>query len=109
MLQQKIKPRFEVHKCDTPLRRVCIKLEEGTFEYKDQKDDRQAYMVYFPGGHSIRVIGEDNLRLLGFDGNPELVDMNTGDIVGEVAATSLKEMSERVTKPSKRSGVTDDE
>jgi hypothetical protein len=56
-------------------------------------------MVYFPRGHAIRVRNMQELRRLGFDRQPGLVDMDSGEEVA-VAETevSLRDMSERKIK-----------
>jgi hypothetical protein len=41
----------------------------------------ECFMVYFPQGHSIRIVGRDKLVESGYDKKPRMVDMNTGDIV----------------------------
>ena len=65
------------------------------------KDDRPQFDVYFPSGHSIRVIGEQELLRLGFNVGAGLVDMDTGDDVGEPTVASLKEQAVRVTQPAR--------
>lgn len=42
------------------------------------------FMVFFPRGHSIYVKDEQRLRELGYDQDPNLVDLNSGDIVGKL-------------------------
>jgi hypothetical protein len=38
------------------------------------------YLVKFPSGHSIRVSSQEELRRLGFDAEPGLVDMLSGEV-----------------------------
>lgn len=97
-----IKPRFEVHKLEGKVKHTIYekapKGEEGKFggfTPKEVEEDA-GYMVYFPTGASIRVRTEGELINLGFARDPELVDMESGDVVG-VANTSLKARSDQLT------------
>ena len=102
-------PRFEVHPVDEELTRTILtpNKETGGFDKKVVKEERKCFDVFFPNGHSMRVRGEDELRRLGFDTSPALVDMETGDIAPQ-AATSLKTHVERTTKLSRpKKDVTD--
>lgn len=101
-----IKPRFEVHKLDGKVKHTIYekapKGDEGKFGgfvAKEVEEDA-GYMVYFPTGASIRVRTEDELIRLGFAKDPELVDMESGDIVG-VANVSLKARSDQMTNNSR--------
>jgi hypothetical protein len=96
-----IKPRFEVHKLDgTVSHTIMVKTKSGDegkfggFEEKIIEEDA-GYMVYFPTGASIRVRTEKELERLGFMRDPELVDMESGDVVG-VANTSLKARADQI-------------
>jgi hypothetical protein len=46
-------------------------------------DGQKVYDVYFPQGHHIQVVGEKSLKDLNLDGDPVMVDMNTGEEVPE--------------------------
>jgi hypothetical protein len=46
-------------------------------------EGKKVYNVYFPQGHSIQVVGEQSLKDLNLDGDPKLVDMNSGEEVPE--------------------------
>ena len=59
-------------------------------------------MVYFPNGASIRVRTEAELKRLGFDKGADLVDMDSGDIVGNAGQTSLKARSEQLTSRGRK-------
>ena len=48
------------------------------------------YNVYFPAGHRIRVRTDAELKRLGFDKPAELIDEETGDVVGRTAQSTLK-------------------
>jgi hypothetical protein len=121
-MAENVKPRFEVHKLEgTAKRRIATtkyilndkgepkldkdgdKMLAGGFTYEDVDHDA-GWMVYFPNGASIRVWTKEEMDRQGFLGEPELVDMNTGDTVEPVQAQNLKarsEQKERVTKSSK--------
>jgi len=57
----------------------------------------EGYMIYFPQGHSMFVAAddEDQLRRIGVLEQPQMVDMNSGDIVPANYALSPKEIVER--------------
>jgi len=108
MSGQNIKKKFEVHPYDGPDVDEDRKVQRTvhTFDAKDRcfktstvKEDA-GFMVYTPGGNSVRIKNKSELHRLGFGGNPDLIDMETGDVVGP-ADTSLKSHSERVTHKSK--------
>jgi len=118
-----IKPRFEVHKIEeTRLRRVAtpktlkdakgepINDKEGNpkllggFEFEDIEQDG-GWMVYFPSGSSIHVWTREEMERQGFLQDPELVDMDSGDVMGTASQTSLKSKSEQVSSRSRTSKV----
>jgi len=95
MPQQDIKPRFEVEAVAgvvtvTKYRRDAEKgiNEEYTVE------EPYGFNVYFPSGNSIRVATRDELKRLGFDQAPGLIDMETGDEVSN-GIPSLKQQVQR--------------
>ena len=97
-----IKPRFEVHKLEGKVTHtVYVKTEKGDegkfggFKEKTTEEDA-GYMVYFPTGASIRVRTEKELERLGFTKAPELIDMESGDVVGQ-ANLSLKDRSAQLS------------
>ena len=103
-----IKPRFEVHKLDgTRTRRICIpRVDEegkplGGFDYEDKKVDA-GFMVYVPSGASIRVRDEAHLKELGLHVDAELVDMDSGDVVGKAGHGSLRSKSEQLNNRSRK-------
>ena len=104
-----IKPRYEVHAVPederTPRTVTAHQGKEGSggiFESTEVPDDRPQYDVYFPHGHSIRIIGDEELAAQGFVDPSVLVDMESGDVVGRMADNSLKTHSQRKTKNKKR-------
>ncbi len=118
MTGQNIKPRFEVHKLEGTRMRVIAKpkvdperkdkngypLLLGGFDYSEVEEDA-GYMVYFPNGSSIRVRTNDELVAMGFANSAELVDMNSGEIVGQVQSGSLKAVSEQKNARSHRTAA----
>jgi len=109
-----VKRKYEVHEVPDEERtpRTIVKLmapsdakklkkagkKTGGFVQEDVKDNRPQYDVYFPSGHSIRVIGEAELLRLGFQVGAGLVDMETGDDVDDREPASLREQAERTTQ-----------
>jgi hypothetical protein len=92
-----IKPKYEIHKLHgTANRRIANPLETGGFDYEDKEVDA-GYMVYFPNGSSIRCWDEKHLASYDFhlDKAVALVDMDTGDEMGQVGTGSLKQNAER--------------
>lgn len=43
-----------------------------------QVESRGGWLVIFPGGHSIRLTSEDQMKTFGLSSEAKLVDMNTG-------------------------------
>lgn len=56
-----------------------------------------AWMVYFPGGHSVRVETKEELIRLGFLEAPPVVDMETGEEIPLSDTLSPKEIVKRST------------
>ncbi len=102
-----VQPRYEVYPVEEKLtRKVCTPAKDGGFTYEEVEETRECFDVFFPGGHSLRVRGRDELARLGYTKSPDLVDMDTGDVIAK-GQTSLKEMVKRTTKVSKPKGMTD--
>lgn len=109
-----VKRKYEVHEVSDDERtpRIIVKLmapseakklkkagkKTGGFIQTEVKDDRPQYDVYFPSGHSIRVLGEQELLRLGFHVGAGLVDMETGDDVEDREPASLREQADRTTQ-----------
>jgi hypothetical protein len=103
-MPQNVKPRFEVEVLDgstteTHYSRIDGRNVESTVEVP------RGYMVYFPAGHSIRVRTREELHRLGFDHGAELIDMDSGDVIGE-AVPSLKQQVQRRAGASRRADIT---
>ena len=103
-----IKRRFEVHPYDGPdvdedgkVSRIHYKWDEKARKFKEVTVKEDAgFMVYTPNGTSTRIRTKEELQRLGYDREPELVDMDSGETMGP-ADTSLKTHSERVAHRSK--------
>ena len=108
MSTQNIKKKFEVHPYegsdvdkDGMVTRTVHNFDKKLRTFVTEKIKEPAgYMVYTPGGNSVRIKNDSELQRLGFGGNPDLIDMETGEVVGP-ADTSLKSHSERTTHRSK--------
>lgn len=111
-----ILPAYEVEKLEgtfrkqfvTPVREEVTKLN-GDKVYKQRleyeyKEVERGWMVFFPNKNAIHIETEEEMKRLGFDTPPDLVNMETGDIVVPGMQTSLKGRSEATTtKKSSRS------
>lgn len=62
----------------------------------------EAWDIYFPGGHMIRVEHRDEMYRLGFMTNPSVIDMETGDEVQVTDTLSPKEIVKRQQAASAR-------
>ena len=94
MNQQNIKPRYEVEAVDEMVTETHFIRKDGRNEEKQVKVP-YGYNVYFPAGHSIRVRTDEELKRLGFDRPAELIDEETGDVVGTTQQMSLKRNVQR--------------
>lgn len=61
--------------------KCSINPETKSLEIEEVTEDRECFLVMFPQGHSIRVTSREQLRELGYDKKPRIVDMETGDVV----------------------------
>lgn len=61
--------------------KCAINPETKSLEQEEVTEEFECFMVHFPQGHSIRVVGREKLEELGYDKKPRMVDMNTGDVV----------------------------
>lgn len=85
-----IMPAFEVKPLTGQFvtRKVAIYDKEAKdkgqppIRYED-KVEPAGYLVFFPKGHSIRVATLEELKRLGFAGEPYKVDLDTGEMVPE--------------------------
>ena len=111
-----VKPRFEAHKLEgKAFRRICtpktkkhpttgkvmldkddIPILAGGFEYEDLEVDA-GWMVYLPNGSSVHIWTKEEMERQGFDLEPTLVNMETGDTVSRVEVGNLKKRSEQMS------------
>jgi hypothetical protein len=116
-----ILPRFEIEEVPGAIvmQRVFRYVPELDEEEKPVRDDKgnirkvrteevvdiakgqKVYNVYFPQGHFIQVVGEQQLKDLNLDGEPKLIDMNSGEEVPE-GYSSLKAMVLSKTRSGRR-------
>lgn len=110
-----IKRRFQTKKLEgTYIKQkamyVPILDEEGNktgskrLEYQEIEADR-GWMVFFPNGASIHIASEDELKRMGYDKEPALVDLDTGEVVGDGASLDLERHVERKTKTTRHSNL----
>lgn len=96
MLGQDVKPEFEVEILEGTEKVIRSFYEKGVFKEVEETVPK-GFMVYFPAGHSIRIRHMVEMRRLGFDQAPNLIDMESGEAV-PMSNTSLKETSRRKTR-----------
>lgn len=92
--------RFEAEAVDGKKNVVVAEYDKekgGGFKYEVKQEDF-GYMVYFPAGHSIRVRDLAELKRLGFDRQPGLVDLESGDTIQEDMDMSPKAIVNRKTR-----------
>lgn len=91
MPQRNIKPRFEVHPVNQMIIETRYRRTEDGINEKYSVEVPYGYDVYFPAGHSIRVATDVELQRLGFMDPPDLIDMDSGDVVGQSQPVSLRQ------------------
>lgn len=92
-----VKPAFVVQRQEGPFEKEVIKygkkkIAEGKYETTktiEKKVFTHGFMVVFPKGHSVFIETEEELHRLGFGGDPTLVDMETGDVVGALGIPGM--------------------
>jgi len=92
MPQRNIKPRFEVHQINQTIVETRYRRTEDGINEKYTVEVPYGYDVYFPAGHSIRVATDAELQRLGFMDPPDLIDMDSGDVVGQAQPVSLRQV-----------------
>lgn len=102
-MSSKVKPRFQVEELEGEVEHeIIVKGENGELT-KKKVTEPAGYMVYFPSGGSIRVRTKEELERLEFHKNPKLIDMESGDEVGEMPTMDLKRLSQQKSGRSKSS------
>jgi len=108
------KPTFQCERVTGQFTRMVMHIEEDVREVGPLKNKQiiarklvpkhevftDAYMIYFPQGHSILVAADDTEQLMriGVLEQPGLVDMNSGEVVPANYALSPKEIVEAKTR-----------
>jgi hypothetical protein len=112
------KPSFQVEKITGEFHRMVMHIEEDVREVGPLKDKKiisrklvpkrevftEAYMVYFPQGHSLFIPADDEeqLRRIGVLEQPRMIDMNSGEEVPGNYVMTPKELVEARTKAKYR-------
>jgi hypothetical protein len=114
MTQPKIKPRYQVKKLDgTYLRHIAVYVpvldEDGNktgrrLEYEEREVPR-GWMVFFPNGSSVHIETEAELKRMGYDKPPTLVDLETGDDIDDGSSMDLEKDVQRKTRSTRHSNV----
>lgn len=91
-----IRPAFVVEKQMGPFEKKVIRLVKKkvgdktiTEKVEAKKVFSHGYMVVFPKGHSIFIETEAELQRLGFAEAPDLIDMESGDIVSKLGIPGM--------------------
>lgn len=120
-----IQPRFQAERVTGTFYRTIINIEEVVREVPDGKggvrkmitrslkptrvEYNDAYEIYFPQGHSIRVPADDEatLRRIGVLEEPGFVDMNSGETVPVGHALTPKQIVARKTRSRHTGGLSE--
>ena len=84
MAERRIKARYKTtgpHKEMVTYQKCWMDEELKSLQQETVTEELETYMVYFPQGHSIRILGRKALEASGFHLKPRMVDMETGDVV----------------------------
>lgn len=82
--QRKIKARYRTigpRKEMVTYTKCSIDNETKSLQQEVVTEEMDTFMVVFPQGHSIRVLGKEALIKSGYHLKPRMVDMLTGDVV----------------------------
>ncbi len=108
--QQNIKPQYIVQKIEGTVPHTTAKVDQkskdGGFVYVTA-DEPGGWMVFFPSGSSIRVRTDDELVRLGFDSPANLIDMDTGEVVGPMPDMSFQTMTSYLPDNVKETSITE--
>lgn len=116
------KPMFQCEKVTGTFFRMVMHIEEdvrdvGPLKNKQiisrklvpkREEFHEGYMIYFPQGHSMFVAADDveQLQRIGVLEQPQMIDMNSGEVVPAQFAMSPKELVEAKTKAKYRPRTT---
>lgn len=108
---QDVRPAFVVQAISgdfvsKKIRYVKEKLGDKTVNVKKEVEvpHKDGFMVFFPRGHSIYVKDRKRLVELGFDKDPDLVDLNSGDVVGKLGIPLAMVGTKEPVKPVEAKG-----
>lgn len=120
--QMDFKPTFQCEKVTGPFFRMVMHIEEDVREVGPLKNKQiisrklvpkreefnEGYMIYFPQGHSMFVAADDieQLQRIGVLEQPQMIDMNSGEVVPAQFAMSPKDIVEAKTKAKYRPRMT---
>jgi hypothetical protein len=106
-----IKPQFQAERITGNFKRTVMHIEEDVRMIGPLKDKsiitrtmkpvieefHEAYMIYFPQGHSMMVAADDvdQLMRIGVLDDPKMVDMETGEVVPDDYNLTPKEIVQR--------------
>lgn len=82
--QRRIRARYAVKalgKQKVHYTKCSMNPETNSLEQEPAVKETECWMVHFPQGHSIRVTSFEELKRMGFDKKPKMVDMDTGEVV----------------------------
>ena len=112
------KPTFQCEKVTGRFFRMVMHIEEDVREVGPLKDKKiisrklvpkqeefsEGYMIYFPQGHSMFVAADDTeqLQRIGVLEQPQMIDMNSGEVIPMQFNLSPKELVEAKTKAKYR-------
>lgn len=116
--QMDFKPTFQVEKVPGPHYRMIMHIEEEVRDVGPLKNKQiisrkivpkreefdEGYMIYFPQGHSMFVAGDDveQLQRIGVLEQPQMIDMNSGEIVPAQLSMTPKEIVDAKTRAKYR-------
>ena len=89
-----VKPRFQVEKLEGTRTRTVLDYDKEGNRIETETEVEAGWMVYVPSGISFRVTSLEELERLELINAPELVDMNSGDVVGTTEVHDLKRVAE---------------
>tara|TARA_R100001594_G_scaffold22817_1_gene44311 strand:- start:6393 stop:6731 length:339 start_codon:yes stop_codon:yes gene_type:complete len=100
-----VKPAYIVQRIEGKVKHTTAKPKEtGGFDYTE-KQEPGGYMVYLPNGDSLRVRTDGELQRLGFDSPANLVDMDSGEVVGSMSNMSFQHMTTLLPDAAKETSI----
>jgi hypothetical protein len=105
-ITRKVRPAFTIKRRENVTRTVVnmryVKAKgetKGKFVCEEVTEKLpEVFDVYFPQGHSIRVDSRERLAALGLVDNPDLIDMNTGEVIAKSETLDLEHFVARNTR-----------